>query len=132
MKWVLRIVNVVQGECGASAADERILRMAFHKSGIRLRIPQIDDVDCCHCAGVGCRTTIVQGRYDWQYEDERRMVGRDVCHLAGAVYCRMLLGRSDDVGMDNRSAILSARHRRLDDKERDRLVIRQNRDGICR
>ena len=31
-------MGVENRECGASAADERILRMAFHKSGIRLRI----------------------------------------------------------------------------------------------
>ena len=125
-------MGVENRECGASAADERILRMAFHKSGIRLRIPQIDDVDYRDYAGIGCRKAIVQGRHDWQHEDERRMVGRDVGHIACAFYRRMLLGRSDDVGMGNHPAILSARHWRLGNKERDRSVIRQNRDGICR
>lgn len=79
-------MGVENRECGASAADKRILRMAFHKSGIRLRIPQIDDVDYRDYAGIGCRKTIVQGRHDWQHEDERRMVGRDVGHIACAFY----------------------------------------------
>ena len=35
-------MGVENRECGASAADERILRMAFHKSGIRLRILESD------------------------------------------------------------------------------------------
>ena len=39
-------MGVENRECGASAADERILRMAFHKSGIRLRICWLQDDYC--------------------------------------------------------------------------------------